>query len=95
MLRQKDVGDDNHEMDFGVYVIQMSQWVFQQAPKTVQATGTLNDQGIALTVEAKIDYGGGRTARLETSSLERLENRAIITGTKGFITVSRSTADIV
>lgn len=75
-------------LDLGVYTIQVAQWALQQEPKTIRATGKLNEQGVDMAVEAQIDYGSGRTARIVTSALEQLRNSAIITGTKGTITVS-------
>lgn len=81
-------------LDLGVYVIQLCQWAFQQAPKSVHATGTINDQGVDLAVEAEINYGGEgekkQSARVATSALKELKNTAVITGTKGQITVRPS-----
>jgi len=89
-LTQKDLGGGT-VLDLGVYVIQVSQWVFQQAPKSVHATGTLNAQGVDLAVEAEIDYGGEgdkkQTAKVATTALKQLKNTAVITGTKGTITI--------
>lgn len=64
----------------------------------MHATGTLNEQGVDLAVEAEIDYGGEgekkQTAKVATSALKLLKNQAVITGTKGTITVSWTYFDI-
>lgn len=77
-------------MDLGVYVIQLAQWVFQQPPKSITATGKLNEDGVDVEVEAELNYGGAQNgvAKIKTSALEGLKNTAIIIGTKGQITVS-------
>lgn len=75
-------------LDIGVYVIQCCQWVFQQAPKSITATGTLNDEGVDVEVSAEIRYGDNQVGNLKTSGLRKLSNTAKIVGTKGQITVN-------
>lgn len=74
-------------MDLGVYAIQFCQWVFQQVPKTIIATGTLNDEGVDDEVSAEINYGDNKVGKIKTSALNTLSNTAKIIGTKGQITV--------
>jgi len=76
-------------LDLGIYAIQICQWVFQQAPKSIKATGTLNAEGIDLEMRAEISYDGNenKTATIATSSLEKFDNIATIIGTKGQIKV--------
>lgn len=74
-------------LDLGVYVIQACQWVFQQVPKSIKATGTLNDEGVDLEMSAEITYGDNKVAALKTSAVKTLNNTLKIVGTKGQITV--------
>lgn len=74
-------------LDLGVYVIQCTQWAMQQAPKSITATGTLNDDGVDLDMAATIEYGDNKIATVKTSALRELNNTAKIVGTKGQITV--------
>lgn len=89
--RMKDLGGGT-VLDLGVYVIQLAQWAFQQVPKSITATGTLNSEGVDMATEVEINYGGEgenkRWAKLATSALVELKNTATITGTKGQIVVS-------
>lgn len=74
-------------LDLGVYVIQFCQWVFQEEPKSIKATGTLNDEGIDVEVSVEITYSDNKVAKVKTSALTTLSNTAKIIGTKGQITV--------
>lgn len=85
--RKKELGGGT-VLDLGVYVIQLSQWVFQQAPKSIKASGTLNANGVDVDMQAEIQYGTDEVAHISTSALKKLSNTAIIRGTKGEITVT-------
>ena len=74
-------------LDLGIYVIQLSQWVFQQPPKSITATGKLNSEGVDVAVEAELNYGASGIAKIATSAVKELSNVAVITGTKGQIKV--------
>ena len=74
-------------MDLGVYAIQFCQWVFQQVPKSITATGTLNDEGVDDEVSVELIYSDNEVGKIKTSALNTLRNTAKITGTKGEITV--------
>lgn len=74
-------------LDMGVYTIQACQWVFQQEPKSIKATGILNDEGVDLEMSAELHYGDNKVAKIKTSALNQLSNAAKIVGTKGQITV--------
>lgn len=75
-------------LDLGIYVIQCCQWVFQQAPKSITATGTLNEEGVDLEMSAEIIYSDSQKGRIKTSAVNTLSNEAKIVGTKGQIKVS-------
>ncbi|XP_031619182.1 trans-1,2-dihydrobenzene-1,2-diol dehydrogenase-like isoform X3 [Contarinia nasturtii] len=74
-------------LNLGVYLIQCCQWAFQEAPKSITATGTLNDEGVDVEVLAELNYGGNRIGKIKTSAFNKLSNSAIIIGTKGQITI--------
>lgn len=84
--RKKELGGGTI-LDLGVYAIQLCQWVFQQAPKSITATGTLNEAGVDLTMEGEIRYGANEVGYIKTSAMKTLKNSAKIVGTKGEITV--------
>ncbi|XP_031619181.1 trans-1,2-dihydrobenzene-1,2-diol dehydrogenase-like isoform X2 [Contarinia nasturtii] len=74
-------------LDLGVYAIQCCQWAFKQAPKSINATGTLNDEGVDVDVLVEISYGDNKVGKIKTSALNTLSNTAKIIGTKGQITI--------
>lgn len=74
-------------LDLGVYVIQFAQFVTRQPPKSIEATGVLNAEGIDSEVHAKLTYSDSLVANVTTSALKQLSNSAVIKGTKGQITV--------
>ncbi|TDG47807.1 hypothetical protein AWZ03_005761 [Drosophila navojoa] len=73
--------------DLGIYTIQVSQWAFQEPPQKIESTGHTNAEGIDDDVSTTLTYSGGRTARMRISSREKLDNKAIIKGTKGQVTL--------
>lgn len=85
-IRKKDLGGGTI-LDLGVYVIQFAQYVLRQQPKSIEATGKLNEEGVDTEVHIKINYSDDVVANLTTSSLRELSNKAVVTGTKGQITV--------
>jgi len=74
-------------LDLGVYTIQICQWVFQQPPKLIQATGKLNADGVDIGMKATLTYSDNVFATIETSATEKLDNKATIKGTTGEITL--------
>lgn len=75
-------------LDLGVYTIQVCQWAFQQDPKTIKATGKLNNDGVDSEMSAELSYGANKVGRIKTSGLKTQNNTAIIVGTKGTIEVN-------
>lgn len=70
-------------------IFQLCQWIFQQQyPTSIEATGTLNSDGVDLTMKATLTYSDTSFATIETSAIETLNNQAVIKGSKGEITVS-------
>lgn len=74
-------------MDLGVYAIQFCQFVFEQEPLSIQATGLLNDEGVDIEATAELKYGNNRVAKIKTSFLKTLSDDAKVVGTKGTMTV--------
>lgn len=75
-------------MDLGIYTIQLCQWVFQQEPQSIKATGKLNEDGVDVEMIAELQYGDNKLGKIKTSALENLSNTAKIVGTKAQITVN-------
>lgn len=75
-------------LDIGVYPIQLCQWVYQQAPTAIKATGKLNDDGVDMEMAAVINYGENKVCKVRTSFTKTYENGATIVGSKGQITVN-------
>lgn len=71
----------------GVYAIQICQWVYRNAPTSIFATGTLNENGVDLEVSAELSYSVDKVGKMKFSALNTLNNKAIIVGTNGQITV--------
>lgn len=85
--RQKELGG-GIIIDMGVYVIQLSQWVFKEAPKSIKARGTLNSSGVDSSMEGELRYSDDKVAHISASGIKTLKNTALIRGTKGEITVN-------
>lgn len=86
--RKKDLGGGT-VLDLGVYAIQFCQWIFQQVPKSITVTGTLNEEGVDDEVLAEISYGENKVGKFKISALSTLSNTAKVIGTKGQITVGQ------
>lgn len=81
-------------IDMGVYTIQLCQWVFQEEPVSIKATGILNDDGVDLEMSAELTYSGNKVGKIKTSALITTDCTAKIVGTLGEITVSSMTLNI-
>ncbi|KAG4076963.1 hypothetical protein HA402_015950 [Bradysia odoriphaga] len=69
-------------LDFGSYGIDILQWVFEDDPIDIEATGKLNDDGVDTDVTAVFSYCNDRKATLKLSINEDLKNALKIVGTK-------------
>ncbi|XP_053612120.1 trans-1,2-dihydrobenzene-1,2-diol dehydrogenase-like [Plodia interpunctella] len=75
-------------MDIGIYVLQLSQFVFKDDPIKVSVVGTpLNESGVDLLETIVLDYSGGRRAVLNVNAHIRMWNKATIYGSKGRATL--------
>lgn len=87
--RKKALGGGS-VLDLGVYNVQFCQFVFRQEPKSIKATGKLNDDGVDLEMSAELNYGNNRVGKIRSSLIETLSNTAKIIGTKGTMIVRYS-----
>ncbi|XP_055595256.1 trans-1,2-dihydrobenzene-1,2-diol dehydrogenase-like [Uranotaenia lowii] len=85
-LRLKGLGGGT-VLDLGVYTIQVILWAFRGAPTKVVAKGQLNEEGVDMEVSAELHFPGGGVAKMQTSGLKKLENKAVIRGSKGTFTL--------
>lgn len=89
LYRKKSLGGGS-VLELGVYPIQFSQFIFGDSfPKSIKAKGTLNDDGIDLDMYAELNYGGNKVGKVTATGIASPENTAIITGTKGSMTVKQ------
>lgn len=85
-LRMKQLGGGT-VLDLGVYTIQVCLWAFRDAPNKIVAKGQLNEEGVDMEVEAELHFPNGGIGKIKTSALRKLDNDAVIKGTKGSITL--------
>lgn len=78
----------------GTYTIQFCQWIFQNEPQSIKATGKLNDDGVDVEMTAEIKYGDDKVGTIKTSALDNLSNAAKIVGKKGEMTVNTAISHI-
>lgn len=74
-------------LDLGINNIQLALWVFQESPDEIVAEVKLNQEKVAIETSVKLRFPGGRLATMKTNGVKELSNTAVITGTKGTITV--------
>ncbi|XP_037958054.1 trans-1,2-dihydrobenzene-1,2-diol dehydrogenase isoform X1 [Teleopsis dalmanni] len=74
-------------LDLGIYAIQVSQWAFQEPPVKIVANGEVNTEGVDIAVNAELHYTRNRISKISLSGKKQLDNKAIIKGTKGEITL--------
>lgn len=74
-------------LDHGSYGIDVLEWIFEEEPSDIKATGQLNDDGVDTNVQAEFNYSGNRNATLKLSITEKLSNTISIHGTKASMEV--------
>jgi len=85
-VQKKELGGGTI-LDIGIYTIQVSQWAFQQPPKSIEAKGELNSEGVDIEVSAKLIYSENAVSNIKFSAKEPLSNAAVIKGSKASITL--------
>ena len=74
-------------LDVGIYPLSYARMVFGRRPDKISGSAKMTWTGVDKTSEYHFDYGGGRRADLISSFVESRSRDAVITGTKGIITV--------
>ncbi|XP_065075249.1 trans-1,2-dihydrobenzene-1,2-diol dehydrogenase-like [Ochlerotatus camptorhynchus] len=74
-------------LDLGVYNIQLALWVFQEFPGEIVAEGKSNEENVDIETNVKLRFPGGGVATMKANGVKQLSNTAVITGTKGTITL--------
>jgi len=85
-MHKKDLGGGTI-LDLGIYTIQVAQLVFGGEVPTVVASGHMGEDGVDESTSTTLIYKNGRTATLVTHSRVKLNNEAMIVGTKGTLTL--------
>lgn len=88
MLLSKKEQGGGAILDVGIYLLHLSQYVFDANPCNVTTIGTLYDTGVDESETIIMEYCGGRRAVLNTQTRLPLCNKATIYGTEGRIIVS-------
>ncbi len=74
-------------LDLGIYPVTLADWVFDCAPKSIQASGTKSRTGVDDQMVAVLDFGDGRFAQIGSGLHNRTSHAAWIIGTKGRILI--------
>ncbi|KAL4716951.1 hypothetical protein ACJJTC_012762 [Scirpophaga incertulas] len=80
----KDLGG-GAVLDLAIYMLQLSQFVYKDAPIDVVCAGHLSRTGVDESVSCALKYKDGRTATLAAHTRATMANKAEIIGTKGII----------
>ncbi|XP_048489108.1 trans-1,2-dihydrobenzene-1,2-diol dehydrogenase isoform X2 [Plutella xylostella] len=80
----KDLGG-GAVLDLGVYMLQLVQFVYKDAPTDIVCTGHLSKIGVDESISCALKYKDGRTATLSAHTRATMTNKAEIIGTKGTI----------
>jgi dihydrodiol dehydrogenase / D-xylose 1-dehydrogenase (NADP) len=88
-LTQPDLGG-GATLDIGVYVVNFATMIFNgEKPIKIHAEGVLSEEGVDLIGAVTLTYTGGRIAQLTFSIVTDLPCEALVSGTKGDITVPK------
>lgn len=77
-------------LDIGIYLLQLSQYVFKEEPKNVTSVGIRGETDVDISETVILEYSDGKRAVLNVEATLNLYNKATIYGTKGRYTVSVS-----
>ncbi|CAD0194934.1 unnamed protein product [Chrysodeixis includens] len=70
-------------LDIGIYLLQLSQYVFKEEPQKVTTIGSLCEDGVDVSETVILEYSGGRRAVLNVDSTLDISIKATVYGTKG------------
>ncbi|CAH1392778.1 unnamed protein product [Nezara viridula] len=88
-IKNKELGGGTI-FDLGVYVLQLAILVFGRNPQSVSAVGHLNENGVDESINYVLKYYDGKTATFCTHSKIKMDNSAVIYGSKGHIKIKES-----
>ncbi|CAD0194935.1 unnamed protein product [Chrysodeixis includens] len=74
-------------LDIGIYLLQLSQYVFKEEPKNVTTVGVQGETGVDVSESIILEYSNGKRAVLNVDATLDLVNKATIYGTKGRYTL--------
>lgn len=74
-------------MDVGIYTLSFSSMVFNEAPLSITANGSMTETGVDARSSFLLDYGNGRGAQLSCTISQYGDTGVIIGGTDGWIEV--------
>ena len=78
-------------MDLGCYPVHWSRTVVGTEPRVVAASATWHDKGVDLSMEARLEFPGGETAKvfcsMDENELDSSESAIVVTGSQGCMTV--------
>ncbi len=78
-------------MDLGCYPVHWSRTVVGTEPEVVAASATWHESGVDVSLEARLEFPGGQTAKIFCSmdehALDSSESLVVVTGSKGRMTI--------
>ena len=78
-------------MDLGCYPVHWSRAVVGTEPKVASASATWHDRGVDLSMQARLEFPGGETAKvfcsMDEQALYSSESALVVSGSKGRMTV--------
>jgi predicted dehydrogenase len=78
-------------MDLGCYPVHWSRTVVGTEPKVASASATWHDSGVDLSMQARLEFPGGETAKvfcsMDEQALDGSESALVVSGSKGRMTV--------
>ncbi|XP_060804139.1 trans-1,2-dihydrobenzene-1,2-diol dehydrogenase isoform X2 [Amyelois transitella] len=80
----KDLGG-GAVLDLGLYMLQLIQFIYKEAPTDIVCTGHLSKAGVDESISCSLKYKDGRTATLSAHTRSTMPNKAEIVGTKGIV----------
>lgn len=74
-------------LDLGIYPVSLVDWVYGEAPDSINATGRLGATGVDEEMAAILSYSDGRTAQISAALTTQTSHAAMIYGTHGHVKV--------
>lgn len=74
-------------LDLGIYPLTLADWVYQETPRQIQASGHLGETGVDEQMAATLRYSGDRLAQIYSAVNLHTSATATIFGTEGQIEI--------